>query len=259
MGSGGSDPSNPQVLLIHNVEDGIKRFGNASKEYVAAVRAVSASLEHLAVAMRQLSLGDIPPELHARIDRFGTVVGLHQSAAATNNNNNRKGSVGNESNNDMNSVNHRNSASKVSVQLDYPLAPYINDFSKDVGSATDDLKMLTKMARKKQEEYESAAKKYNETRLEVEKIEKSDVKKNRNSADNPKYTKKIEKREKQRVEAEQKAQELNKACQALITRRAEVMTRVMDAMGSQTFRYWNGIAHLMQDGSMGGSRSNSVV
>ncbi|KAH9593390.1 hypothetical protein LSM04_002578 [Trypanosoma melophagium] len=251
MGGSRHDPSDPQVLLIHNVEDGLKRFGDASKEYVTAVRAVSVALEHLGVALRQLSLGEAPPELHARIDRFATCVGMHQSTAATaaSVSSRRTSTNTGYSNNNTNN----NSISELQWLLKYPLSPYINDFSRDVGSAADDLKKLAKAARRKQDEYESATKKYGKVRLEAEKIAKSDVKKNRNSSENPKYTKKMAKREKLRIEAEKKAHELHNACQALLARRAEVMTRVMDAMGSQTFQYWNGVAQLVQSSSMGGS------
>ncbi|RNF06963.1 uncharacterized protein Tco025E_07475 [Trypanosoma conorhini] len=222
-----SATTDPQAALLQRVEEGLKAFNEANKNYIAAVRKVDSALEEMAVAFRQLSYGEMPPDLRGAVDTFGSTVALHRGAAAATG----KG---------------RNSLSDRLDGKEYAMVQYVDDFVRNVDSLGDSLKSLTKLTRVKHEEQEKVDKKYNEARAKTEKIAAADVKKNRNSAENPDYVKHVSKRDTLRKELTKKEEELTKVCRELQERRVEAIGKALSAMGELSSRYWSGVAQVMR-------------
>ncbi|ESL09934.1 hypothetical protein TRSC58_02339 [Trypanosoma rangeli SC58] len=209
------------------MEEGMKAFNEASKNYIVAVRRVDSALEDMVVSFRQMSFGDIPPSLRSLLDRFGKEVGDHRNTTAT-------ASKG------------ENNSSDGTDGKKYAVAQYVNDFMKRADCIGDSLKSLMKLARVKREEHEKADKKYNEARAKADKIAASDVKKNRNSSENPDYVKCINKRDVLRVELTKREDELARVCHELQERRVEVIKQALNTMSDISSEYWSGVARVMR-------------
>ncbi|RNF07258.1 hypothetical protein TraAM80_03379 [Trypanosoma rangeli] len=219
--------ADPQAVLVERIEEGMKAFNEASKNYIVAVRKVDSALEDMVVSFRQMSFGDIPPSLRSLLDSFSKEVGNHRNTAATES----KGE---------NSFSDRTGGNK------YVMAQYVNDFMKRTDCIGDGLKSLMKLARVKHEEHEKVGKKYNEARTKAEKIAASDVKKNRNSSENPDYVKYINKRDALRLELTKREDELARVCHELQERRVDVIKQALNAMGDLSSQYWSGVAQVMR-------------
>ncbi|CCD20469.1 hypothetical protein ERJ75_001237300 [Trypanosoma vivax] len=263
------DPTDPNAILLKNISDGTRLLGEAMDRYISAMHNVDSSIQQISSALRLLSIGDIPQEVRERVESFACGIDRHQESTVvrTVTQPTKSQTKGRLSGNsiatepgvacDIREVAPANSSGYDMVEASslalptsgdgspYNIAPYVNDLSKEMIGLLDSLRAANKVVKRHQEERDELVRKYHSVRSKVEKIAAEDVKKCRNSEDNPKYVKKAEEREFMRNELEKQEVELNQMYSDLLQHRAESVQRAVNALSTYSKRYLNGLMELM--------------
>lgn len=224
------DPSDEQGVLISKMKHAFSTYDSAAKKYLGAVKDLDNAMEAIAIALRELSQGEVDDAVRGSADRLCSAIDAHKSAKST-------ASAETGLTGGMSYVNN---------EENYFFSVYMSDFAREVTTSLEELKTFVKETEKVKEKRDSAVRKYQKTRMEVDEMETKLAKKNQGIADNDKYAKKVAHRDELKTKADIHEEQFTKKYDAMVNKRTEVLQRMVSAMGSCSSTYYTGIAKVMR-------------
>ncbi|KPA83928.1 hypothetical protein ABB37_02091 [Leptomonas pyrrhocoris] len=224
-----SDPSDENSVLIKKLKHACATYDTASKKYLAAVKELDTAMESIAIAIRELAQGEESPDLREKADRLCSSVDRHMAGQGGDH---RGGSKSQRASANL----------SVSGADTYTFVTYMNDFTREISAAIDELKESVKKAEKSRSTYEEVTSKYNKRRTAVSEMETKLAKKNQGISDNPKFNKKVAERDEAKITLDAETQRYNHVYSDLLQQRSKTLQRVIAGLDKYSTKYYNSLS-----------------
>lgn len=227
-------PSDDQSVLIKKLKHACSSYDVASKKYLTAVKELDGAMEAIAIAIRELSQGEENSAIRTRADSLCTAVDRHMatSSIAGNGSKSRRAS--------------ELPPGDLSGGETYSFVNYMNDFTREISAAIDELKSTIKVTEKAKVNNDAMVSKFNKQRAEVDSLETKLAKKNQGVANNPKFAEKVAKRDKLRAEADADSEKFRATYTTLLQKRSQTLQRVVDGLHTYSVKYYSNLSKTMQ-------------
>ncbi|KAL7697941.1 hypothetical protein N2W54_002582 [Lotmaria passim] len=223
------DPSDENSVLIKKLKHACETYGTASKKYLAAVKELDSAMENIAIAIRELAQGEEDPALRDKADHLCSSVDRHMASG--------QGGA---------SKSRRTSGVQDGVGAgdpdNYTFVAYMNDFSREITVAIEELKESLKAAEKAKSAHDDMESKYNKKRTAVSDMETKLAKKNQGITDNPKFAKKVTERDAAKASLDTETKKYNGVYAALLEKRSQTLKRVVEGLNKYAAKYYDSLA-----------------
>ncbi|KPI87451.1 hypothetical protein ABL78_3482 [Leptomonas seymouri] len=230
-----SDPSDEDSVLIKKLKHACSTYETASKKYLSAVKELDSSMESIAIAIRELAQGEENVTLRDKADRLCSSVDRHMAGR----------SVGYGDSNKPRRESNKNGESIVDPD-EYPFVTYMNDFTREISVAIDELRDTVKSTEKAKLALSDMTSKYNKKRTAVDDMEMKLAKKNQGISDNAKFKEKVAERDEARIKLDAETERFNTAYNGLLLKRNRTLQRVIDGFHKYTAKYYDTLAKVVR-------------
>lgn len=228
-----SDPSDENSILIKKLKHACSTYDTASKKYLSAVKELDSAMESIAIAIRELAQGEDNAALRAKADALCASVDRHMAG---------QGGSGHSAVSKSRRVSADPQAASVTDPSNYTFVAYMNDFTREISVAIDELKESVKAAEKAKTVHSSVTSRYTKKRTEVSDLETKLAKKNQGIADNPKFAKKVADRDAAKAALEVETEKYNAVYSGLLRKRSEALQRVVGGLSQYAAKYYQSLS-----------------
>lgn len=229
-----SAPSDENSVLIKKLKHACATYDTASKKYLSAVKELDSAMESIAIAIRELAQGEENTALRDKADRLCTSVDRHMAGRSA-------GSNSAPSKSRRASAADPNNASAMDAE-NYTFVTYMNDFTREISVAIDELKESVKVAEKAKTTHDDMTSKYNKKRTSVSDLETKLAKKNQGISNNPKFAQKVAERDAAKASLDAETEKYNTVYQGLLQKRSQTLQRVVGGLNKYTSKYYESLS-----------------
>ncbi|KAK7194321.1 hypothetical protein NESM_000347200 [Novymonas esmeraldas] len=225
-------PSDDQAALIKKLKHACSSYDTASKKYLTAVKELDGAMEAIAIAIRELSQGESNDVVRSRADSLCTAVDRHMASSSV-------GVSGQSKSRRVSEVAPSNGAT-------YSFVTYMNDFTREISAAIEELKENIKVTEKAKTKHDELVSKYAKKRADVNEMETKLAKKNQGIANNPKFATKVAERDALKTQVEADDERFRATYNVMLQKRSQTLQRVVNGLQTYSVKYYTNLSRTMQ-------------